>query len=347
MKKIVLLPLVFIFSIVLVFCVGAQAKTIKLRVGHDLPPFTAPGVAYQTFADEVNKKAAGRVLVEIYPARSLGEQTSALEMINSGIADAYHISLSSHRSQFPITNIDALPGHSFPTTPEGYLAHANAVFSLIEKFPVVANEFKNYQFLCDLINPTNLMMSANKQIRVPDDLKGLKVGGTGVKLELFKACGGAGVFNIIPKAYPALQTGVIDAAALHWTGLGEFKLYEVIKYVLEVPIDQSSLAFLMSKRSWNKLSADDQKIVMTAAKKAAMIEYTMISELAEDGIQKFKAYGKDRTITIPTASEKKLWEEKFQTISHNWVTDREAEGVKNAREILDYYRGLVDKAWGK
>jgi TRAP-type C4-dicarboxylate transport system substrate-binding protein len=144
-----------------------------------------------------------------------------------------------------------------------------------------------------------------------------------------------------------LQTGVIDAAALHWTGLGEFKLYEVIKHVLEIPLDQSSLALLMSKRSWNKLSADDQKIVMAAAEKAAMIEYKLISERAEDGIQKFKAYGKDRIITVPTASEIKLWEEKFQPIRDKWVSDREAEGVKNAREILDYYKSLVDKAWGK
>jgi TRAP-type C4-dicarboxylate transport system substrate-binding protein len=347
MKKTVILPLVFIVTIGLFFCVTVQAKTIKLRVGHDLPPFTAPGIAYQAFADEVNKNAAGRVEVEVFPARSLGEQASALEMVNSGVADAYHISLSSHRSHFPITNVDALPGHSFPTTPEGYLAHAKALSSLIEKYPVVANEFKNYQLLCDLINPTNLMMSANKLIRVPEDLKGLKVGGTGVKLDLFKACGAAGVFKVLPKSYQALQTGVIDAAALHWTGLGEFKLYEVIKYVLEIPIDQSSLAFLMSKRSWNKLSAEDQKIVMAAAEKAAMIEYKLISERAADGIQKFKAFGKDRVITVPTASETKLWEEKFQPLRDKWVADRESQGVKNAREILDYYKSLVDKAWGK
>ena len=61
MKKIVLLPMVFILSIVLAFCAGAQAQTVKLRVGHDLPPFTAPGIAYQVFADEINKKADGRV----------------------------------------------------------------------------------------------------------------------------------------------------------------------------------------------------------------------------------------------------------------------------------------------
>lgn len=347
MKKTDIFTLVLFVLIGLVLCVSAQAKTIKLRVGHDLPPFTAPGIAYQAFADEVNKKAAGRVEVEVFPASSLGEQASALEMVNSGVADAYHISLSTHRSHFPITNVEALPGHSFPATPEGYLAHAKAVFSLIEKYPVVANEFKDYQFLSDLINPTNLIMSENKQIRVPDDLKGLKVGGTGIKLELFKACGGAGVFNILPEAYQALQTGVIDAAALHWTGLGEFKFYEVVKYVLEMPIDQTSLAFLMSKRSWNKLSGEDQKIVMAAAEKAAMIEYKVISERAADGIQKFKAYGKGRVITVPTASEEKLWEEKFQPLRDKWAAERESQGVKNAREILDYYKSLVDKAWGK
>ena len=60
-EKKVILPLVFFVSIGLVLCVNVQAETIKLRVGHDLPPFTAPGIAYQVFADEINKKADGRV----------------------------------------------------------------------------------------------------------------------------------------------------------------------------------------------------------------------------------------------------------------------------------------------
>jgi TRAP-type C4-dicarboxylate transport system substrate-binding protein len=343
MKRIIPHLMVFLMAIGLIICGNSEAKTIKLRFGHDLPPFTTPGIAYDAFAKEVNEKAGGRLVVEIYPAGSLSDQTSALEMLDSGVADAYHVSVSAHRTQFPIAAVEALPGHGFSDTARGHLAHANAFRSLIKTYPVVGEEFKKYVLLFDLINASSHLVSANKVIRTPDDVAGLKVGCTGAKLQLAKMCGGAAVFDVPPKAYQSLQTGVIDVSTLHWIAIGEFKIFEVAKYFLDSRIDQSSLMCLMSKRTWDKLSAEDQKILREAAANAEKIQFRLNEERTALGRQKFLNYGKGRSIIKPTAAEARLWNEKYNTLRQKWVDDSKAAGVTNAQEILDFYKSLVDK----
>jgi TRAP-type C4-dicarboxylate transport system substrate-binding protein len=135
MKKTVLFSLVFIFSIGLVFCVSAQAETIKLRVGHDLPPFTTPGMGIDAWSKEVNMKTEGRIKVEVFPANALAEQKSAIEMMQAGVVDAYMISLGIHRRLFPVSAVSALFGLAFPDTVEGYLAHAKTFSDSIDKYP--------------------------------------------------------------------------------------------------------------------------------------------------------------------------------------------------------------------
>ena len=347
MKRSMLIVGVILFMGFVLLAGNATAKRITIRMGHDLPPFTTPGMAYDQFAKEVNQKCDGRIKVEVYPAGSLSDQTNGLEMINSGIADAYHISLSSHRTMFPNANVHALPGHSFPDTVQGHQAHTAAIMSLIDRYDAVAEEFDKYNILFNCINASTLFASTSKAIHVPDDLKGLKVGGTGARLEFTKLCGGAGIFNVIPEAYQSLQTGVIDVTTIHWIALGEFKVFEVCSHVLDMPIDQTSLMCLMKKSKWDQIPTADQNIIREAAANAQTLNYRLNEERTISGRDKFQSYGKGRTIISPTAEERRLWEDKFQVVRNQWIADRQAVGVDNAQAILEYHKQLVDQAWNR
>jgi TRAP-type C4-dicarboxylate transport system substrate-binding protein len=347
MKRCILFTLVALFLGSALWIGHAAARQITIRMAHDLPPFTAPGRSYDAFAKEVNEKAQGRIKVEVYPAKSLADQASGLEMLDSGVADACHISLSSNRPMFPNANVHALPGHGFPDTVEGNIAHTKALLSLIDTFPAVADEFRKYKLLFNCVNPGNLFASRDKVIRVPDDLKGLKAGGAGARLEFYKLCGAAGIFNVIPDAYQSLQTGVIDVTSIHWIAIGEFKIFEVAKYVLDLPIDMTALSCLMSKRTWDKIPAEDQKIMMEAAANAQLLDYRLNAEGMILGRKKFTEYGKGREIITPTAEQVQAWEEKFALVRNQWVAEREAAGVKNAKEILAHHKRFVDQAWGR
>jgi TRAP-type C4-dicarboxylate transport system substrate-binding protein len=345
MKKCAFMVVAVFFLSILIIGGADAAGPIKLRVGHDLPPFTSPGKGIDAWAKAVNKRTEGRVIVEVYPANTLTEQKGAVEVLQAGIADGYMVSISAHRPLFPVSVVAALPGLGFPDTVEGYTAHANTFVSCVEKYPAMAKELKDYKIIFDIINSNNIILSAKKEIRVPADLRGLKMGGTGATLELYKVLGAAGVFCIPPQTYQKLQTGIVDGTAIHFLAIGEFKAYEVAKYALDISLGQSDLLFVFSRKSWNKVSATDQKIIMEAALEGQNVTYKIGEERSTQGRKAMLDSG--GKIHTPTLEETALWEKQFAIMWDKWVSAAEAAGVTNPREILNEWKSASKAAWGK
>lgn len=325
------------------FIGNAQAGPIKLRIGHDLPPFTTPGMGIDTWAKEVNKRTEGRVVVEVYPASTLSEQRSGIDMLEAGVADGYMVSIGVHRQLFPVSSVTGLHGLGFPDTFEGHMAHAETFRTFIDKYPAFGKEYKNYKLIFDIINSNSILLSANKEIHVPGDVKGLKVGGTGRGLEFVKMLGGAGVFCVPPQAYQKLQTGVIDAVPIHFLAIGEFKVYEVAKNALDISFGQAELPLLMTRSSWDKIPEKDQKIIMEAARAGQEVAFKAAAERTLKGREAFLGAG--GKIVIPNEEEMSLWEKEFSKVWEDWIAENEAAGVTNAREILNAWKSNAHNAW--
>jgi TRAP-type C4-dicarboxylate transport system substrate-binding protein len=342
-----------LISIVIVLIMGGflsishtHAKPLTIRVGYDLPPFTTPGMGIKAWADEVNAKTDGRVVVEVYPSSTLSDQQAGIDMLHAGVADVYLVSFGRHRRLFPVLNVHALPGLGFPDTAKGHKANSDTLKALIDKYPVMAKELKDFVMIYEVISSNSILLSAKKRIRTPNDIRGLKVGGVGIRLQLIKMMGGAGIFDTPgPGAYQKLQTGVVDATTIHYLAMGEFKLQEVSKYALEVFLGQGGLPLLMSRKTWNKLSAKDQQIIMEAGRIGEKVTYEAGEKLSIKGRKDFLDHG--NTITIPTAEEMKLWEKQLSVIWNKWVSDMKAAGVANADDILNDWKRASDKAWGR
>jgi TRAP-type C4-dicarboxylate transport system substrate-binding protein len=337
-----------IFMAMLILCVvligtPATAGKITLRVGYDLPPFTQPGRAIEAWADTVMKKSDGRIQVEVYPSATIGEQKSALDILSSGVADAMMVSFAAHRGFFPLSNIGGLPGLGFPDTFEGHTAHAKTLQFIIDKYPAVAKEFKDFKILFDIVNSNNILLSKDTLIRTPQDVKGMKIGGAGVSLQFAKVIDAAGVFCVPPLVYQQMQTGVIDIATIHFSGIKDFKLYEVGKFATLVSWGQSEIPLVMSKSSWNKLSAEDQQIISEASKEGQVVGFRIAEEYNKIGRNDMQSHGGQ--ILTPNAEEYAAWEKQFEIIWNMWVADREKEGVGNAADILKDWKTASYNSW--
>lgn len=343
MKKMLNSLVVCLAMIGIVFSGSTHAAPIKLRISHDLPPFTTPGMGISAWAKEVNKKAEGRVMVEVYPASTLADARSALEMLQSGVADGCMLSLAVHRKVFPISRVTGMQGLGFPDTVKGYQAHADTFLGLIDKYPVLADELKDIKIIFDIVNSNSLLLSSDKEIHLPSDLKGLKVGATGPSGELVKRMGGASVFSVPPQAYQKLQTGVLDAQPIHFLAIGEFKLYEVAKYVLDLSWGQGELPLVLSKNSWNKLSAADQKIIMEAGVIGQQVAFQAAEKRSISGRQAFLDAG--GTIVTPTAEEKAAWMKEFSILWEEYIAEINADGIKEARSIFNDWKKASEQSW--
>lgn len=142
----------------------------------------------------------------------------------------------------------------------------------------------------------NLRFSkAEKEVKTPDDLKGVKLRmpGTDAWLFLGRALGANPVPVAFTEVYTALQSGAIDGQDNPLPSDKDSKFYEVTKQICLTShlVDQNYIAF--SKKVWDKLSADQQATVQKAADAAADSERAAQLKLEADLEGFFKDQGLD------------------------------------------------------
>ena len=112
--------------------------------------------------------------------------------------------------------------------------------------------------------------NSKRPINTPADLKGMKV--RVIQSDLFLDMVNALGANATPmppgEVYSALQTGVVDGAENNWPSYDSFRHFEVAKYYSLTEHSMSPEVLVMSKKSFDKLSPEDQKAVRESAKES-------------------------------------------------------------------------------
>jgi TRAP-type transport system periplasmic protein len=172
---------------------------------------------------------------------------------------------------------------------------------------------------------------ANLDIQSKDDLKKTKMWAwtdDPIVKAFFKRLGVNGVPLGVPDVLPSLQTGLIDgcygsplaAVALQW--------YTKVKYGTSIPISYSIGAMVISKESFSKLSADDQKAIREVSKS---MEGELMKTVRKDNERAKKAMQKQGV--------------KFSTTPAALVSDFEKEGKGVWDDLAGslYSKDLLDK----
>lgn len=134
---------------------------------------------------------------------------------------------------------------------------------------------------------------SKKPLVTPDDFKGFKPRATGLIANVMKGMGASPVFFPLPETYQALQTGVVDGAAIGGMfGGWAFKLQEVTKYfIMPYMTSPINAEVLVNKKKWDSLPAH-LKIAIEAAcayDSTGMVGWITNKEIVTKG--KFRARG--------------------------------------------------------
>ncbi|HSM19318.1 MAG TPA: TRAP transporter substrate-binding protein DctP [Hyphomicrobiales bacterium] len=152
-------------------------------------------------------------------------------------------------------------------------------------------------------------------ITSPDTIKGQVTRAAGPAFEQMLAAAGASISSMPSSAiYQALQTGVLDAANTSSGSFVSYRIYEQVK-CLTAP-GANALWFmyepvLMSKRTWDKLTPEQQKAVMDAGQKAedffageaAKIDEKMIDVYKQAGVEVAEMSKEDYEAWLDVAEE--------------------------------------------
>lgn len=289
---------------------GAHAQAMKLTLGHGAAIGNPRHEAAVKFAELVKAKSGGRIEVQVAPAAQLGDDAAMVTALRTGALDL------SANSQGPVAA--AVPEYAAFGMP--FLFHSPAdAFKLLDgplgKELADKSAQKGLILLGTWDNGIRQMTNSKRPIAKVEDMKGLKmrVPPDATLVDIMAALGAESQQIKFAELYVALQQGVVDGQENPLVNFEASKLYEVQKYLAMTNHQFQMTPFLMSKRTWDRLSDADRKTIQEAAAEATLLQRRLAREADEKLLSELKAKGVQVTTpdTAPfakaTASVDQKW----------------------------------------
>jgi len=242
------------------------AQDIKprlIRFGYGLNEQSNQGRAAKVFADEVAKASGGKMKVRAIGAAALGPDT---QMQQALIGGAQEMMVGSTATLVGITKEMALwdTPFLFSTAKEADLLLDGPIG---EKIKDKLQE-KGLVGLVYWENGFRNLTNSKRPITKMEDLSGIKlrVMQNNVFLDSFKTLGSNAVPMAFSELFSALETNTVDGQENPFNTILSSKFYEVQKYLTVTNHVYSPWIVLVSKKWWDGLSKDEQKVLADAAK---------------------------------------------------------------------------------
>ena len=169
--------------------------------------------------------------------------------------------------------------------------------------------------------PPRNLMTVNKEVHYAEDVKGLKIRVPDLPTYTlpWQMMGAKTTPISWGETYLALAQGIVDSMECYLLDLYTSRLFEPCKYITLTEHEFENVVLLMSDSRFNKLSADQQEIIMEAEKEARAINNKLHENSDEIAKQKLEEAGikfivPDRASFIekgkeicPILEEKGLW----------------------------------------
>lgn len=204
----------------------------------------------------------GRLSIQTFPGRQLGEEKDTIQQTIIGAIDINRVNLAPLNNVVPETAIPSLP-YIFRS-----IDHMHRVMDgQIGQEILASFEPHGLVGLAFYDSGARSFYNTQRPVNSPEDLIGLRirVQNSDLFVGMVEALGGNATPMEFGQVYDALRSGVIDGAENNWPSYESTRHFEVAGYYT---LDQHSMSpevLVMSKASWDKLSDADQALVAKAA----------------------------------------------------------------------------------
>ncbi|CAN7609013.1 TRAP transporter substrate-binding protein [Pararhizobium sp. LjRoot238] len=277
--------------------VSVHAQEITLRSA-DIHPDGYPTVeAVKYMGELVSQRTNGRIKIEVTNNAALGTEKDTIEQTRFGVIDMNRVNAAPFNNLVQQTVVLGLPflfrsTEHMHKTVDGPIG--DEVLAAFEPHGLVGLAFYD--------SGARSFYSTKKPIEKLEDLKGMKVRvqQSDLWIAMMEAFGANATPMPFGEVYSSLETGVVDAAENNWPSYESSRHFEVAKNYTLTEHSLNPEILVISKISWDKLSADDQKVLKDAAKEsvAKMRELWTAREKASE--EKVRAAGAN-VITVDKA----------------------------------------------
>ena len=303
--------------LLMAFSTNVLAEPIIIKFSHVVAVDTPKGLAAEHFKKLAEERTKGAVKVEIYPNSQLYKDKEEMEALQLGAVQMLAPSLA----KFGPLGVKEFELFDLPYIFDGY-----EDLQKVTQGPVGAKLLKKLEVkgISGLAYWDNgfKVMSANKPLRKPEDVKGLKLRIQSSKIldAQMRALGGIPQVMAFSEVYQALQTGVVDGTENPPSNLYTQKMHEVQKYVTDTNHGYLGYAIIVNKKFWDGLPADIRKALDGAMTDATKFANDIAKKKNDEDLAAVKASGKSEIINL-TPAERDAWKKALVKV-HTDMADR-------------------------
>jgi tripartite ATP-independent transporter DctP family solute receptor len=256
------------------FAMSAYSQTI-LKFSHTDQQQGARQAAAQIFAKKVEEYTQGRYKVQVFCCSQLGNDPKNIEQLALGGIDFTVSATGSYAGQLPTLNLTMMP-FIIDSYAQGWKFYDESKWlkAQFDKAPA-----KGFRFLATW-EAGFRNMTTRDPLNGPDDAKGKKLRTFPNEMMRWQleAMGFGIQIMPLPEVYLAIQQGAVSGQENPIDTIASNKFYEVAPYVTLTNHVYSPIPMAISEKTWQRLSAADQKAVQRAAIEVAPFQRNMIKD---------------------------------------------------------------------
>jgi len=244
---------------------GANAQTL-LKFMHSDQQTNVRHLGAQLFAKKVAEYTNNRYKINVFCCGQLGNDQKGIEQLVGGGVDFTVSGTATYAPHIDSLNLVALP-FLFDSYEQGWKFYDESKW-LKEQYNKAPA--KGFRFL-STFEAGFRSITTKKVLNSPADAKGKKLRGSPIEMQRWVLEDIGFVVQILPlpEVYIAIQQGLVDGQDNPIDTIWSNKFYEVAPYVTLTRHVYSPIPVTISEKTWQKLSPEDQKMFVQAAKEAA------------------------------------------------------------------------------
>ncbi len=291
-----------------------QSRTFKL--GHVIADDHPAALGAKRWAELLDKGSDGKFKVRVHGNGSIGGDVQMTSAVQGGVQELGIITSSPMASVVREIGLLDLP-FTFQTAQEVDAVLAGKVGESI----AAKMEEKGIVLLGWMENGFRSITNSRRAITKFEDMQGLKIRvlQNPVYIETFNTLGANAVPMPFPEVYTALESRAVDGQENPLGTINTSKFNEVQKYLSVTRHTYTPYVAVISKRVWDRLSPDEQKLMRESAAEASAYQ----RQVARDSEAKFLAELKERGMEVNelSADEAARMRDKLKPVIDKFSSD--------------------------
>lgn len=309
------LAIASVIAMSLPFAASAQSKDLK--AGTSMAPDHPAAMMLNKFSEVLAQKSGGKLKMTVHNSGVLGADMQQQQQLQAGTQDVMTTGTATMAGQIKEMAILDFPfvfqsGEEFDRTMDGAMGKLLSDKAYDKGWVVLGYTHNGFR------NTTN----SKRPITKWEDFDGLKlrVIQNAMYIDMFKQLGANPTPMPVTEVYTALETKAVDGQENPLAQIVTMKMQEVQKYMSLTQHSINSEALLMGRKSWDKLSKEEQAMVMDAASEAKRFKRDQLALLERQWLEASKKAGMQ-------VNEVSLAERERMAVRLKPVIDRQNEKV--------------------